>query len=196
MICKSSAMGGKAFLRNSTFPSLPKADLRRDITAWGMLVWAYRDEKAHMATNADAAGLLGPRMAMTRLEGGKAGGLINARLDAHEDAVVLDAMAIEWFGWPGRDRLVKFAEKGVAPPCAIVVERLRLGPAYDDRGRMVLIYPERGRHEAIACLVDYHGTEAAKAEAREREWVEWHGLLMAFHGALARRRFRKWRVMG
>ncbi|MBS3929034.1 MAG: hypothetical protein KGZ65_12800 [Sphingomonadales bacterium] len=173
-----------------------KADLRRETTAWAALVWAYRDEKAHMATNAEQGGLLGPGLASVDLGDGRGGGLINARLDAHEDAVTMDAMAIEWFGWPGRDRLVKFAARAVRPPAEIAVERLRVLPLYDDRGRMVLVYPERGRREAIACVLDYIGEWPEKAARREREWRDWHVLAVAFLDALGRRRFVRWKIIG
>ncbi|MBS3927695.1 MAG: hypothetical protein KGZ55_03170 [Sphingomonadaceae bacterium] len=160
------------------------------------MVWAYRDEKAHMATNGSAGGLPGPHLAQSRLDGGKVGGLINGRIDAHEDAVLLDAMAVEWFGWPGRDRLVGFAARNVAPPATISVERLRVVPKLDDRGRMMLVYPERGRHEAIACVLDYIGEWPEKAARREREWRDWHVMAVAFLDALGRRRFVRWKIVG
>lgn len=184
------------FVTTST-TSRTAADLRRSIAAWPVVVWAYRDEKVHYATNAGTGGSFGPRELRSSLGGAEGCGLINAALDAHPDAELIDGVAIEVLGWPGRDRLARYAEKGQMPPAEIHVPRLRVVQKLDDDGNPEKLYLKGQRREPLYAvyLVDYVGEWPDKAEAKEREWRDWNIRLQAFLGALPALLLKKWRVV-
>ncbi|MGF7162269.1 hypothetical protein FHS85_003912 [Rhodoligotrophos appendicifer] len=87
-----------------------KADLRREIDAWSLLVWAYKDECVRAAAGGtEDWSLRHERSSLCMAE--RRGGLINGWLQVHEDAVAVDAWARKL---PRNDYwlIVDHAEKG------------------------------------------------------------------------------------
>ena len=173
----------------------PKADLRQEITAWRLLVWAYRDEAVRAASNGGPVDASGNGFALQRFgETGIGGGAINGWLAAHEDALTVDAFVWEWLERsPTRYLYVARAAEKARPICpAEALPAWRAVPRCRDNGRPELIYPLTGRHEPIGCLIDFEGVPP---EARQRHH-ELHCLFLAMLAALAGRRFTRWRVTG
>jgi hypothetical protein len=180
-IAKKSA--GKIINRASSLSS-QKADLRHETTAWRLVQWAYADEHIR-AANVDDGQYAVIRQESTllgRLIDGVIGsgrGTINGKLNAHVDAFVVDG--IVWQALRGRrgdihhyNRLAQSFERRLPIYQEIVIEPLRFVQKRDERGRPEMLYPLRGRHEPIACIltVEGHSPEDA-ARMRADHWICW-----------------------
>ena len=87
---------------------LPKADLRAEISAFGLLVWTYADQRVRAASEQGLNDTLGPRVATSTVLGrlgdsvvGNGRGTINGRLEPHGDAWTVDEMVKAWFDHDG-----------------------------------------------------------------------------------------------
>lgn len=179
-----------------------KADLRREITPWRALCWAYADECVGVATNVpdDHHLFISNGLMQTTYGERMARGSINGALDAHEDAFTIDGFLYRACG--GREglkpyhRLREAAELRKPVPATIEVPAIQCVPRLDSKGRIDLVLPLRETHRdrAIACLVSYEGFPADKAEALHRAHAAFYDL---FHNVLACMqdlKLVKWRV--
>jgi hypothetical protein len=146
----------------------PKADLRREITPWRALVWAYRDEAVRAASNHEYAtdyASTGYTM-MQRAETGIGGGTINGVLEAHEDAIHIDAKLQAWCDRDARLYVaIATAGENMRPvPSSDQVPRLRVLPVYRANGQVKMEYRLTGEHRPYLCLVQYEGYSEAEVE--------------------------------
>lgn len=176
-----------------------RADLRRDISPWAALCWAYADECVGLATNAPDGHHLyvSNGLAQTGYGERMARGSINAALDAHEDA-----FAIDGFVWEacGRDpspynRIKLAAERKRIIPAVLEIEPLRCLPRLNERGRPQVEYPIGGRREAYLCVVTYAGYDQATAQAMARAHAAFHDLFIHVMAAMVDLVLVKWRVV-
>ena len=182
---------------------LPKADLRRAISPWRALCWAYADECVGVATNVpDSHHLYCDNGLMQTTYGERlARGSINGALDAHEDAFAIDGFVYRACG--GREGLKPYhriraaAEKRRIIPAEIEVPSIQCVPKLDDRGRVELILPLRERHldKAIGCMVTYEGYPAEKAEAMRRAHAALYDLFINAMACMVDLKLSKWRVV-
>jgi hypothetical protein len=177
-----------------------KADLRRPITAWRALVWAYRDECVRAASNVEAdryARTDAASVPMTRER--VSGGLINGFLAAHEDALLIDAKLIEWFDNDSRRliRTIRAAERAKPPPGEIVVPLARPYPMYNRDGSIATeLKKSNGKWQPYLCILDWQGEPAHVVAKRLAEYAEFHALFLAFLDAMTGFRLSLWRVEG
>lgn len=174
-----------------------KADLRREITAWRLLVWAYADECVRAATNGREQG---PGVAASSAavaytsETGLARGAINGLLNAHEDAWAIDDFVGRlWFAGHahGRDFVASAAERRKPPVAADRLERLRAIPLLNARGAPHLLYTDSGKRPYL-CLLDWQGHSEAEIAAHDAL----HRLFVALLDVLPGLVLSKWKVVG
>lgn len=146
----------------------PKADLRREITPWRALIWAFRDEAVRAASNHEyACGYVSAGYSMMmRAETGIGGGTINGLLEAHEDAITIDAKLQLWCGADAQlyRAIAEAAERARPVPVADEVPRLRIVPVLRANGDIRMEYPLSGSHKPYLCLVQYEGYTADQVE--------------------------------
>lgn len=179
-----------------------RPDIRRPISAWAALVWAYHDELVQAASNVGAAWYADTGLAQTRLGAERvAGGLINGVLEAHEDAVMIDAKLkafLAGYG-DGLALVIAAAERRLSVAPQIRVDRIRAVAKRDRNGEVIVkrLRPYRGaRVEAEYCEIEYLGVEFAKAEAREQRYREFYALFLAFLDAMPGFPLCMWKVEG
>jgi hypothetical protein len=188
---------------------LPKADLRREISPWRALCWAYSDECIGVATNVpdDHHLFLSNGLTQTTYGERMARGSINGALDAHEDAFAIDGWLYKACG--GKDGLGKSprqspyhrirmaAEDRKLIPATIAVPKIQCVPLLDKKGRMELLLPLNERHidRAIACLVTYEGFPPDKAEAIRRAHAAFYDLFVNAMACMVDLKLVKWRVV-
>lgn len=178
---------------------LPKADLRREITAWRALVWAYADETLRAATDAASApGHLERSAGVVRYTDQGRSNTQGCWLEVHEDAFAIDALVMAWFDHDGlrRDELARYAERRTPPPRQLDLQPLRCGPVYRANGAIKLEYPPRGRQVPYLCYVDYEGLPPHVVELKQRRQAELHGLFLALLDVMAGLRLSKWKILG
>jgi len=195
-------MGGKG--NGQTLASLAshRADLRRDITAWGALVWAYADEIVLAASSVAGSNFPTPGLAMSGLGRERiAGGLINGWYEPHADARLIHAKLAEWFSHDsyGLCQVMAHAERRKQLPREIVLPRVKALPRYDRQGN-VLIERRRahrsGRVITEYCVIDYEGIDHREADRREKAWRDMHAMFVAFLDVMPNFEMSKWRVKG
>lgn len=176
-----------------------KADLRRPITAWKALVWAYRDECVRAATNTSEAGRYAETgFAASRYSTGEAGGggLINGLLEAHVDAHAIDQLVANWFDeWPlWRQGVAVYAEKAELPPHPDTLPRFRIvGPELNAKGNIRVIYKSYGRKdEGYLCPLVSEGFDEREIQ-RHREF---HALFIGLLDIMGGLKLKKWRITG
>lgn len=175
-----------------------KADLRREITAWKALVWAYRDECVAAATNTEADRYDYVGFAQARTDRERSGGLIHGRLDAHADAVMIDAKARAWFGGNGMwlVTVIRAAERAEPPARVLQLVEARPAPMYNRDGSLaVQLRKSNGKWQPVYCLVDWVGEPAEVLAARRRDWQTFLDVFDAFLAAMAGFPLTKWRVL-
>lgn len=170
-----------------------RADLRAEISAWRLLVWAYRDEALRAATNGSDFAGAATGYAQVNAERVGPRGSINGLLEAHEDAFAVDAKVSAWFegvdrNW--RDLLAAYCEKAKAPPSAAELSPMRLVPRLRPNGSLWLEYPVRGRNEPYLCLVDYEG----HSEQELRRVQDFRDLVDALLDIMPGWTLTKWKV--
>jgi hypothetical protein len=144
----------------------PKADLRREITPWKALVWAYADECLAAATNGLTAdvgyALSHPEngWVQTQYEERSARGTINGLLPAHEDAFVIDSWL--WHVACARDPKPYHAIRAAAEKrCPVAPSSdfpdLACGPVFRANGKIAMEYPLGRNDRPYLCLVTYTG---------------------------------------
>ena len=194
-----------AFILPKTSDQLPKADLRREITPWRALVWAYHDEALRAATNGltadqrDRPGSADNGMAEVRYGERMARGTVGGWLPAHEDAFAIDAWL--WWACGGRDgakpyqRIVAAAEKRVPIAPRIDVPLIQCVPVLNKRGEPKLIYPMGRTDRAYLCVITFEGVPREKAEALQRAHAAFYELFTAVLVAMQDVSLVKWRVL-
>ena len=109
-----------------------KADLRREITAFGLLDWAYRKECVKAAGEQEWTDILGyAPSSIAKMATGDIGvghGTINGRLDVHVDALAVDAFVRKTAG-DHYEMLTLYCEKGKAVPHPDFLPIRKLVPA-------------------------------------------------------------------
>jgi hypothetical protein len=200
MAFKTAFVGGKG--NGQTLASLAshKPDLRRDISAWGALVWAYADEIVLAASSVGGSNFPAPGLAMSGLGRERiSGGLINGFYEPHHDARTIHAKLSDWFSHDGYGlcQVMAHAERRKQLPREIHLPRVKAMPVYDRQGN-VLIERRRahrsGRVITEYCVLEYEGIDPREADRREQAWRDMHGVLMAFLDVMQGFELTKWRV--
>ncbi len=175
----------------------PKADLRREITPWRALVWAYADECVGVATNVPDGHHLYVSNGLTQTTYGErmARGSINGALDAHEDAFAIDGWLYRACG--GKDGLRPYhAIRAAAERRIPIPERLpaiRCLPRLNNRGEPQLLYPMGRNDRPYLCLVTYEGFRDDQPEAVHHVLV--YELFVAAMDCMIDLDLVKWRVV-
>jgi hypothetical protein len=180
---------------------LPKADLRREITPWRALVWAYADECVGVATNAPDDHHLYVSNGLTQTTYGErvARGSINGALDAHEDAFAIDAFLYRACG--GKEGLKPYhklrdaAERRKPVPASIVVPAIQCVPRLNRKGAPEMVYPLNRNDHPYLCLVTYEGYPADKAAAMRRAHAAFYDLFINVLACLQDVKLVKWKVV-
>lgn len=170
-----------------------KADLRQEITAWKALVWAYRDEMVHMATNNDT-GRMEPGLAQNDYQEMPTGSTAGILL-AHDDALLIDRKARKWFE-PGKMYHYSFsracARRHILPR-ARDLKPLRFVPVYRANGTIKMEYRTMGRKgEPYYCPVETEGHTREELDEAQRL----HDLFIAFLDVMPGFSLAKWRIIG
>jgi hypothetical protein len=177
-----------------------KADLRAETTALGLLLWTYADERVRAASEQGLNDMLGPREPSSTVLGrlgdsveGTGRGVINGRLEPHEDALAVDSLVRAWFDQDGvrHAYMAWYLEKRMGLPRASDLEPLHCVPKLDERGRLEVLYPLSGRHEPYLCLLEWKGCSAARLAFVQEMHDLFHGLL----GVLSGVKLSKWKVV-
>lgn len=173
----------------------PKADLRREITPWRALVWAYRDEAVRAAGNQyrGVERATNGMALMRRGETGIGGGVINGFLEAHEDAIAIDGKLQAWCDKDDRLYMaIASAAESMRPvPTADQVPRLRVLPILRANGAVKMEYRLGGDHRPYFCLVQYEGYSEAEVERVRHVHSMFDGFLRIMPGfALC-----KWKIV-
>jgi hypothetical protein len=183
---------------------LIKADLRQPTTAWSALVWAYRVEnvRAALMYSADQAALDGGASCLAGLVDRVSSdrrGLINGRIDAHEDAVRIEGLVAAHVPAASYLQVVRAAEAGVLPVWDVPERPLRCVPKMKQTpwGEVPeLVYPVTGRNVPYLCLIDFTGLSNAewmrKKEAAVDAWLDMIRVLDLITAAP----LVKWRITG
>lgn len=200
MAYESGFMGGKP--SGKSLPSLAShnAEYRRETTAWGVLVWAYADEIVRAASSVGGSNFPTPRLAQSSL--GRecvSTGLINGWYEPHKDARLIHAKLQDWFAHdPGQGiTVMSHAERRKLVPPTITVPRVRVVPQLDRNGNVLIQRHRAHRKDRVVteyCVIDYEGTNALVAEAREARWVEFYRMFMAFLDVMPGFPLTKWKV--
>lgn len=180
---------------------LPKADLRREITPWRALCWAYADECVAVATNVPDDHHLYCQNGMMQTTYGErmARGSINGALDAHEDAFAIDGFLYRACG--GREGLKPYhkiraaAEKRCAIPAEIDVPAIQCVAKLNSKGKPDLLYPLNRNDRPYLCLVTYEGFPADKAELMRNAHSALFELFTAALACMQDLKLVKWRVV-
>jgi hypothetical protein len=177
----------------------PKADLRREATAWRVLVWTYRDEKAQWGFDNGAGRHRLPGLAQCSLgrEWAGAGFDVDAPVEAHEDALLVDG---KLRGWCEGDRtaydaIVACAEKATMMAEEPVVELLKAVPRRDKWGEPAVIYTLKGRRPYL-CEVEYCGLSEEEAGALRDRHARSLALLKGFLGVMGGFGLTRWKIIG
>jgi hypothetical protein len=179
---------------------LPKADLRREISPWRALCWAYADECVGVATNVPDDHHLYCSNGLTQTSYGErmARGSINGALDSHEDAFTIDGWLYQACG--GRDGLPPYhairaaAEKRVIIPAEIEVPAIQCVPVLNKRGEPTELYPFNRNDRPYLCVVGYQGYPAEKAEAMRRHHAALYDLFVNVMACMVDLVLVKWKI--
>ncbi len=181
-------------------PTFPKADLRREITPWRALCWAYADECVGVATNVPDDHHLYLSNGLTQTSYGErlARGSINGALDAHEDAFTIDGFLYRACGL--RDGLPPYhairaaAEKRAMIPAEIVVPAIQCVPRLNKRGEPQLEYPLNRNDKPYLCVVTYEGYPQDKANEMRRRHALLHDLFVNVMACMVDLQLVKWKI--
>ena len=156
-----------------------KPDLRREISSWGLLIWAYRDQSVRAASYDEKARYCSNGLVLQRLgETGIGRGAINGYHLPHEDALAIDAFVEEWFEpvSGGRDYLAWYAERAKLPPHPDTLPRERLVPLLKHNGMPeTLIHPVTRR--PYACILKMEGLSKREIDRQATLYALWDVLL-------------------
>lgn len=176
---------------------LPKADLRAEISAFGLLVWTYADQRVRaMADGAEwSDGQSRSGTLLGRLIDGIEGtgrGTINGLIEIHEDALAVDALVWAWYegDFAHRAYLAAHLERRNTPPHPATLEPLRRVPRLRPNGKPHVIY-DSNRH-SIGVLEDLVGFDEKQIAYADVQYCLFIGLL----DVLASQKLVKWKVKG
>ncbi len=175
----------------------PKADLRREITPWRALVWAYADECVGVATNGPSE-YASTGLAQTAYSERVPGGTINGWLDAHEDAFTIDAFLMDACGGRFSKPYVMIraaAEKRKMIEPEIDVPELECGPKLNAKGKPEMLYPLNRNDQPYLCLVAYNGFPADKADAMRRAHAAFFELFINILVCMQDLTLMKWKIL-
>ena len=202
MACESAVMGGKQTQEKLASLASHRADLRRNITAWGALVWSYADEIVLAASSIGPSRFIGEGPAMSGIGRERiGGGAINGWYEPHADARQIHAKLGDWFSHDGRGaQLVMWhAERRREVPSRIRLPRVKAVPVYDRNGDVLIQRrrsPLSNRLMTEFCVLQFEGLDPAVADRKEREWREFHEMFLAFLDVMAGFQLSKWRITG
>lgn len=179
-----------------------KADLRREITAWKALVWAYRDECVRVASNKHQGPALrsnGRRLALAGEDWAMGDEPLGGFLEAHEDAVTIDAWLFKTAC--GKDfnlyaAIAVAAENNRPVPPEVFIPPRRVAPVLRDNGRPEIRYTTSGRRIAEYCLIRLVGPTEEERASIERHQASLHGFFLAVLDALQDISLSKWVIVG
>ncbi|MBG1232985.1 hypothetical protein [Aestuariivirga litoralis] len=189
--CKTGSKFPPRLPASLASPASQKADLRREITPWGLLVWAYRDECVRAKSGSQEGSFGHTDFVMARYGEGQAPrGTINGFLEPHEDALLIDKIMADWFSGidQGYVHTARHAEKGVMPVHPDKLERARLVPVLKPNGKPRMMYFSGA---AICCELEATGHTPQDIARHETYW----DLLMGLLPVLKARAFTRWRVV-
>jgi hypothetical protein len=177
-----------------------KADLRQEITGFGLLDWAYRKECVRAAGEEEWAALEGHGMSILARAGnvglkGMSHGAINGRLDVHIDALRVDKFVYDNCSSKLYWHVTVNAEAGRPVPATLALPRVtRCSPRYHENNlqRLVKTY-DKDRHW-VACEVEYDAPsdEEVSSALKKQAWL--HGQYLALLDALPELALDKWKV--
>ncbi len=177
---------------------LPKADLRAEISAFGLLIWTYADERVRAASEEWAGETFGPLVSRStplgRLVDGVIGsgrGTINGMLYAHEDAVAVDGAVLAACGGRSDQHqyLALHFERRMVPPHPSTLEPERKVPRLRPNGKPHLLY-DHNRH-VIGVVHDLVGYSAKHIAFAAQAFAIYELILVS----LASQNLSKWRVL-
>lgn len=178
----------------------PKADLRREATAWRVLVWTYRDERAQWGADGGAGRYRLPGLAQCSLGRAWAGEAmdLDAPVEAHEDALLVDGKLRAWCDSDRRayDAIVACAEKATMMAAEPVIVPFRLLPQLDRWGDPVELLPLTGRREPYLCPLVCEGVTEPDAAAIRAAHGRALRLFTGFLGVMAGFALTRWRIIG
>ena len=172
-----------------------KADLRREISGFGLLVWTYADEHVRAACDGGTYGeVQHGSTVLGRLQDSVSGsgrGSINGLLNPHEDAMAVDALVWAWFDQNGSHRayLAAHLEKRKAPPDPATLEPQRLVPRLRANGKPYYIY-DRSRN-VIGVIEDLVGHDEKQIAYARYHHNLFQGLLEVLPGL----KLSRWKVV-
>jgi len=174
----------------------PKADLRAEITAWRLLVWAYADERARFANASlsDGADLLVPSLAQRDIAevAKSAGGVAWMAVDVAADALAVDRAVLEICGgdYHLRNAIARAAERRQPIVPVSSLPQPKPVPRLKINGRLDLGYQPKS-HTPFVCWLYYDGTDPVTYE----QHAVIHGLFCLVLLALPRLAFDRWIVV-
>lgn len=180
----------------------PVSGFKRKITAWGALVWAYADEIVLAASSVGSARYVTEGPSISGLGRERiGGGAINGWYEPHQDARTIHAKLDEWFS---HDRhaaqlVMWHAERRREIPAAIHLPRVRAVPVYDRLGNVLIMRRRAHRKDRVAaeyCMLQFEGLDPAVADRKEREWREFHAMLVAFLDVMEGFDLARWKIAG
>lgn len=188
-----------------TFPSAsryrnhpPVTDLKRDISAWKALVWAYGDECIRAATHCDGETVQYCSNGLRMMRVGETGigrGTINGLLDAHPDAWAIDNLVANWFDeWPHwRNGVAVYAESRRPPPRAEELQPFTIvGPELNAKNRPREIWHTFGRKDyPYLCPLVVEGWPREDIERHRQFIVLFDAMLEVMKGL----NLTKWRIV-
>jgi hypothetical protein len=171
-----------------------KPDLRREITAWGLLVWAYRDESVHLASDGGPERFVSNASTVQRYgETGLGRGSINALLLPHEDALGVDGFVSAWMNHEalrgGREYVAYWAAKGTPPPHPDTLPREHLVPLLKFNGKPEVLYHSVTKRPWL-CLLKLDGLSKKEID---RQYVL-HRNMLAMCDSMLGKHWGKWKV--
>lgn len=178
----------------------PVVDKRREITAWGALVWAYADENVRAATHcgSEPAFYCSNGLSVMRVgETGVGRGAINGLLDAHPDAWAIDNLVANWFDdWPEwRNGVAVYAEGRRPPPTVERLPRLRIvGPQLTAKGNPVQLYRDYGaKDHPYLCPLEIEEGCTQRDVERHRQFL---ALFEAMLDVMSGLKLERWKIVG
>jgi hypothetical protein len=137
---------------------------------------------------------------MSRLDGDRGhGGLINGVLEAHPDALLIDAKLGAWFDGNGYRLAIVTgrAERAVPPPPSIAIPTARAVPRRNRDGSVAMeLKKSNGRWVPYICVLDWEGEDMDIVERKLRLYQEFYSLFLAFLDAMPGFPLTKWKVTG
>ncbi len=179
-----------------------KADLRRDITAWKALVWAYRSECVRAVGEEELAevGAITRSSILMHSSSGRHRGTINGRLDCHIDAIAIHSHLLMLLDAETALQVMKAAEAGEPPAWHLTLPRKRLVPGLNRKTPYGVIHhliDGRTRRASYCPLREVGLDEEERVRLQQAQmtvWLDFVHLLRRMCNVLTS--LEKWRMVG